>query len=77
MSFGKKELIFNMLDEVYRFTKDKIEMLTILCGIKDKDIEEFTNRIKKVKTNNIEDLLELFIDFRNEKNYKNDDVEEV
>ena len=74
MYSGSKE--FKLLDEIYRFTKDKIEMLTILCGIKDEDIEEFTKEISKIKTNNLEDLLEVFITFRNAKKYKNDDVEE-
>lgn len=75
MYFGKKEKMFKLLDELYKFTKDKIELLTFICGIKDEDIEEFTNRVKKIKTTNLEDLLETFITFRNEKNYKSDDVE--
>lgn len=76
MYSGNKEKKLDMLKEIYRFTKDKRELLTFIYGIKDEDVEIFTNRVKKIKTNNIEDLLEVFIDFRNEKNYKNDDIEE-
>ena len=73
---SNKNKIFNMLDELYRFTQDKMELMTFICGIEDNDVEEFTNRVKKIKSNNLEDLLEVFIDFRNEKGYKNDDVED-
>ena len=76
MYFGKREKVNKLLDEVYRFTKDKMEMLTIVCGIKDEDIEEFTKELSKVKTNNMEDMLETFITFRNLKKYQNDDIEQ-
>lgn len=76
MYFSSDSPIVKLLDEIYRFTKQKEEMFAIVCGIKDEDTMEFTGRVRKIKSNNLEDLLETFIDFRNEKQYENDDIDD-
>lgn len=75
MGSSKENDIYELMDIVYPYVKDLETLTSIVCGIHDEDIKEFTNYLKKKKINDFHDILEFMIDFRNIKNYSNDDIE--
>ena len=77
MGSSSDEVLMNYFRELTKYTRREEALIGIVCGIKDEDIPEFTDYIKDENGNKDEHiLLEKFIDFRNKKNYKNDDIEE-
>ena len=45
----QKRIYTNLLDELTEYTKKKEDLIGLLCGLKDEDMEEFTEIIKKIK----------------------------
>lgn len=77
MSDFKEDVFKKMLNEITKYTTREDAVVAIACGIKDNDIEEFTEYIKKIKDNDDEHtLLEKFITFCNIKHYDMNDEKE-
>ena len=71
------EILLNFFKELTKFTKRKDALVGIVCGIKDEDIEEFTNYIKSEENKDEHILLDDFIKFCDEKNYEMDQLNDT
>lgn len=68
----EKEIYTNLLDALTEYTKKKEDLLGLFCGLKDEDMEEFTEIIKKNQNKDYHKLIDIYVKFRFRKGYKSD-----
>ena len=68
----KKKKLTNLLDELTEYTKKREDLIGLVCGLKDEDMEEFTEIIKKNQNKDYHKLIDIYVKFRFRKGYKSD-----